>query len=125
MGKQLKNYVAFLSYKSEDVLFVRAVAERLLSFGLRVWFAEYHILLKNYDLFQAEIDTALACSEFLVCFTNDAYIASPYCRHEIETFVKSSSREGRVIEIQYPPEHQPHATYSWLARCSFDHLAIN
>jgi len=118
MGKQLKKYAAFLSYKSEDVFFVRAVAERLLSFGLRVWFAEYHILLKNYDLFKAEIDTALTCSEFLVCFTNDAYIASQYCRYEIETFIKFSSHKDRVIEIQYPPEHQPHTTYPWLAQCS-------
>lgn len=44
-------YDAFITYKSEDADLVRNVADQLIASGIRVWFAEYQVLLQNYDQF--------------------------------------------------------------------------
>jgi hypothetical protein len=45
----------FISYKSDDAEAVRHTVEVLIGNGLKVWFAEYEVLIKNYDNFDREI----------------------------------------------------------------------
>jgi hypothetical protein len=88
----------FLSYKSEDANLVRQVAECLVSNGCSVWFAEYEILLPNYDAFQAAIDNGLENCNFGILFTNPRYWDSIYCKHEAEWLRKNLNPE-KVLDI--------------------------
>lgn len=104
----------FISYKSEDVALARAVADHFLSLGVRVWFAEYQVLLQNYSRFQKAIDYGLRNSGAAILFTNNRYINSPYCRHEVEQLLKRLPPE-KIFEIMIPYEDQPHSHYRSLA----------
>ena len=79
-----KIFNLFLSYKSEDVAIVRRHADRLLANGFTVWFAEYMILLQNYDEFENAINRGLRQSDFGFIFTNDRYFNSEWCLHELK-----------------------------------------
>ena len=46
----------FISYKSKDVEIARKIAGRLITSGIRVWFAGYQILLTGREYFQQAID---------------------------------------------------------------------
>lgn len=73
----------FISYKSEDANRVRPVAELLISQGIRVWFAEYQVLLSNYANFQEAIDAGIDGATYGLVFSNDRWAGSPYCEKEI------------------------------------------
>jgi len=123
----------FLSYKSNDAHFVRAVADRLISAGLRVWFAEYTIpLLDQKELLamddddrdewlQSIIGSGIVRSRFGVVFTNDLYVnktRSPYCRYELGQLLSSHGEDsGRLVEVHLPKEAGPHRFKPELARC--------
>jgi hypothetical protein len=80
----------FLSYKSEDSDLVRTVAEWLISAGLRVWFAEYQILLHDRDQFQKHIDIGVAKSKWGIAFTNPTYIDSEHCQNELKSLASTT-----------------------------------
>ncbi len=88
----------FLSYKSEDANLVRQVAECLVSNGFSVWFAEYEILLSNYEAFQAAVDNGLENCKFGMLFTNPRYWDSSHCKHEAERLRKNLNPE-MVLDI--------------------------
>lgn len=112
-----KVYDFFMSYKSEDVAAVRHVAEHLIAEGLNVWFAEYTILLSDRQGFQDFVDKGIRQSRYGVCFTNDRYVSSPYCRIEIEQMLDPAiCGPENLIEIRLPSEPLPHRKYPQLAR---------
>ncbi|MBN1394186.1 MAG: toll/interleukin-1 receptor domain-containing protein [Pirellulales bacterium] len=108
----------FLSYKSEDVAVVRMVAEQMRASGLRVWFAEYDVLLKDREQFRGAIENAIQGSRFGVCFTNDRFIQSAYCSWEVELLLKRLGAE-RIVEIALPRQPLPHRLFPDLlaAKC--------
>ena len=111
-----KTYEVFLSYKSQNVHLVRCVADAMIASGLRVWFAEYTILLVARDQFERFIRDGIAQSQRGVCFTNDRFVSSPYCRSELEQLLKLSELDPcHVIEVTIPKEAEPHARYPQLA----------
>lgn len=63
----------FISYHSEDANVVRRIAERLILGGYRVWFAEYRVLLANYEDFEDEIVQGIKHSSFALLFTTPKY----------------------------------------------------
>ena len=88
----------FLSYKSEDADVARQVAECLVSNGFSVWFAEYEILLPDYDVFQAAVDNGLKNCTFGLLFTNPRYWASRHCQQEA-AWLRENLTSERVIDI--------------------------
>ncbi len=121
-----KVYDFFMSYKSEDVATVRHVAEHLIAEGLNVWFAEYTILLSDRQRFQDFVDKGICQSRYGVCFTNDRYIGSPYCRIEIEQLLDPAiCGPENLIEIRLPSEPLPHRKYPQLADSpSLEYLSV-
>lgn len=122
-----KRYDVFLSYKSEDVHLVRRIAEALLANQYTVWFAEYQVLLQNYDQFQGVIDSGIRASCHGICFTNDRYVDSPYCRREIEQLLAPNNcGPNKILEIMLPHEAGPHDRYPDLSRAlSIEHRFIH
>jgi hypothetical protein len=92
----------FLSYKSQDAMLVREVADRLLAAGVRVWFAEYYVRLSTL-LFPLALYRGLLGSRWGVLFTNDRYAQARWCQREVKWLLW---RRGprHVLEIQIPRE---------------------
>jgi hypothetical protein len=107
-------YDVFISYKSEDVVLARQIADSLLSAGRRVWFAEYQVLLHRRDRFSHAIQEGIANARFGIALTNDRWAASPHCRFEMEALLKAMGA-GRVLEIRVPREPMPHRQHPLLA----------
>ena len=93
-------YDVFLSYRSEDVALVRLVAERLMSLNIRVWFAEYQILLHARHRFQAAIDRAVPASRWFAAFTRPTYYQSQHCMSELELARNTASLNGRMLNLK-------------------------
>lgn len=108
-------YDVFISYKSSNASEVRAVAEKLIAKGLRVWFAEYQVLLENYDNFQDAIDAGIDASRYGLLFTNDQWVGSKYCRLEYER-LRSRLDASHILEVKMPPEEQPYRCYPELQK---------
>ncbi len=106
----------FISYKSEDVHTARLIADQLIASGLRVWFAEYQVLLQNYEEFQDAIDYGIRNSANGILFTNNRYIGSPYCRDEVEKLLAHLG-PGKLMEIMIPREDLPRRHYPDLENC--------
>jgi hypothetical protein len=113
-GNRRDQYDLFISYKSDDVHLVRPVAERLLASGVRVWFAEYEILLIQRNAWARAVAGGIRKSRYAVCFTNDTFARSPDCREELEHVLACKAGEN-IIEIQCPPEALTHREYPKLA----------
>jgi hypothetical protein len=97
----------FISYKSENANAVREVADALIAGGLKVWFAEYQILLGNYADFEAAIRRGIESSRYALVFTNDLWAASPYCQLEID-HILAQHGAGRLLEVFIPRDPGPH-----------------
>jgi len=111
-----KTFDIFVSYKSEDVPVVRQVADQMIASGLRVWFAEYTVLLTGREQFQEYIDAGIGQSRYGVCFTNDRFIGSEYCRREMEQLLDPANcGPENVVEVRIPSEPLPHREYPELA----------
>lgn len=65
----------FVSYKSQDADLARKVVEQLTAAGIKVWFAEYQILLARRDEFGECIRHGLQSSARGILFVSDAYLA--------------------------------------------------
>ena len=115
MASQVQSIDVFVSYKSENANVVRPIAEALLAEGVSVWFAEYEILLQNYDQFQPAIDSAIARSDFFLLFSNDKWADSEYCQLELEQFLARDPTASRIIEICVPREQRTHERYPALS----------
>ncbi len=120
-------YDVFVSYKSEDIHLVRRISEGLIANGFQVWFAEYEVLLQNYTQFQNAIDNGIQNSRYGVCFTNDRYVESKYCRNEIEQLLnRSKCGPVNLIEVMVPSEPRTRERYSELSNApSIEHRFID
>lgn len=106
----------FLSYKTEDVTVVRQIAEQLIARDIAVWFAEYAIPIGERSTFQESIDAGIRGSKYGVCFTNNRYADSPYCRRELQQLLDpTTGGSKRVIEFRFPTEARPHKVFPQLA----------
>lgn len=107
----------FLSYKSQDVSVVRRVGDLLIAAGVRVWFAEYFVLLTKRSRFSEAIDAGMRHSRYGVAFTSDRYIGSKWCRHELEYLLDPArGGAGRVLEIRMRDESETHRQFPALAQ---------
>jgi hypothetical protein len=104
----------FISYKSEDTPLVRQIAERLMASGVKVWLADYHVLLRNWERFQEAINHGIDHSHRALVFTNNGWAGSSYCREEADRILKRIS-PSRIVEIMVPRENKPHELYPKLA----------
>jgi hypothetical protein len=87
----------FVSYKSDDVEFVRPVCERLLAEGYHPWLNEYHVPYDRVDDFQWLINYAIDTAAWGVLFASDRYAFSPYCNIEVERLLRRLPPERIVV----------------------------
>lgn len=99
-----KEYDVFVSYRSEDIHIVRPIAEHMMAAGLKVWFAEYKILLAGREHFEKAIAYGIANCSYGLCFTNDRYASSIHCKKELHLLLITLGPD-RIVEIRCP--HQP------------------
>jgi hypothetical protein len=106
---RLDEYDAFLSYKSEDVDIVRKVADRLIASGLKVWFAEYVVLLQERDKFEAAIAYGTANSKCGVIFTSDLFRTNAtYTGDEVRRLLESRTKRGTTcLRVKLHPDAAP------------------
>ncbi|MGZ4353368.1 MAG: toll/interleukin-1 receptor domain-containing protein, partial [Gaiellaceae bacterium] len=107
-------YDAFISYKSVDVRVARELADQLIASGRRVWFAEYEILLSNFDEFQQSVLEGLRRSKRAIAITSDLYTQSQYCAVELATLMERVG-PGRILEVRLPGEHESHRLFPELS----------
>jgi tetratricopeptide (TPR) repeat protein len=102
-------YDVFISYKSEDVNLARLVADQLIASDIKVWFAEYQVLLQNYSEFQQAIDSGIHNSAYGIAFTNNRYSKSMYCCDEMKELLKKGA--SQVIEVKMQEEDEIHRKF--------------
>jgi hypothetical protein len=90
------------------------VAERLICSGIKVWFAEYNILLINYKEFDKAIKNGISSATHAIVFSNNSWAKSQHCNMEIDGLI-SHLELANIIEICVPVESQPHRKYPQLA----------
>jgi small GTP-binding protein len=91
---------AFLSYSSKDRDAVRAVAERLRSDGVRVWFDEREV--RAGDSWDSKTEEGLESSRVLVLFMSANAFGSDWVELERQTmrFRDPSNRERRFVAVR-------------------------
>jgi hypothetical protein len=119
------HYDVFISYKSQDVMTARQVAEQLIAVGVKTWFAEYQIpaaeQLKFRSASEEESKTlvsnalqgGLDASDSGLAFTNDRYAGSVYCNEELSHLLNRCG-PGRVFEVMIPAETGTHQRFPQL-----------
>ena len=125
-----KMYDFFVSYKVEDVFIVRQIVEQLIASGLKVWFAEYTILLSGRsetEMLNQAMDDGIEQAKFGICFTNNRYIQSLNCRHELTQLLdQKNCGPQNTIEIKLPDEPLPHQEFPQLVESpSIEYRDIN
>ncbi len=90
-------YDVFVSYRSGDAQIVRDIVESMIESGLKVWFAEYEIVIDNYDEFQLQIDQGIRKSNSLICFLGAGYFSSEHCLGELNGFVELSQNPLDIL----------------------------
>lgn len=98
-----KEYDVFVSYKSEDVIPARKLAESLLQNGQSVWMAEYEVLLTGQSAFQTAINEGLAASRNAIFFSNSRFAESAYCQMEVLLAMQLLGN-SEILEIRIPDE---------------------
>jgi hypothetical protein len=123
-----ESYNIFISYKSKDALTARHVAEQLIASNIKVWFAEYELLVKDQIkylkankherkiLIEEDILEGIKSSPYGLAFTNDLYADSSYCRTEIKNLI-SKCNPGYLLEVMIPKCQKPHSEFKELAKC--------
>lgn len=100
-----KAYDFYISYKSENVEVVRAIAELLIANHLKVWFSEYSLDRKTYlgtdEMMRDAILAGISQSKYAICFTNEAYFSSAWCRMELNRFLECLDSD-HIIQISVP-----------------------
>jgi len=108
-----KVYDFFISYKSKNVDVARKLCDQMIASGLRVWFAEYQILLKDREKFQEAIDRGIRECKYGLALTNDDYAGSIYCEKEMVQMLKYCGIDN-ILEIKIPKEPATHNKYGAL-----------
>src|SRR5436309_12430237 len=87
----------FISYKSDDVGFVRPICERLLAEGYAPWFNEYHVPYDRVGEFQRFINRGIDESTWGLLFVNNGFALSPFCNIEVERLLRRLPIEQLII----------------------------
>lgn len=98
-----EKYDFFISYKSENANSVRQIVEILILNNLKVWFAEYQILLANYHEFESHVIDGIVQSEYALIFTNNLWTKSKYCQDEFQHIINNITIDN-ILEVQIPKE---------------------
>ena len=119
-------YDAFISYRSGDAQIVRNVVESMMASGLKVWFAEYEIVIDNYDEFQLHIDQGVKESKCLICFLGKGYFSSDHCLGELECFTELARNPANILCIDLDErEKEKSLAYQSLANVPRHHFNNN
>jgi len=118
LKSKTKTHDVFISYKSEDAAKARYMAEMLMNAGLKVWMAEYSILLVGRKSFQEKINRGIAFSRKAIFLTNSKYAESLYCRIEVLLALELIGNQRDVVEVMIPNE-------SHALRLMFDSLGVH
>jgi len=106
----VKKFDFFISYKSQNVQIARKIADQMIADGMRVWFAEYQILLEKREDFLFAIERGLSQSEYGIAITNNNYIQSECCKYELENLLRNCGSK-KIIEVMMPKENEPHCVF--------------
>jgi hypothetical protein len=112
--KRFGGYDVFISYRSLDAHSAREIADQLIASGIRVWFAEYQILLTNWDQFEEALLEGIRRSAFGLAITNDRYAESEHCRLEMAKLIERIG-PGRVLEVRLPDEDETRRVFPALS----------
>lgn len=98
-ARRAPRYGMFVSYRSIDAPLARELADLLSSAGVRVWFAEYEILLSGRERFARAIDRGVRESVAAIAVTSEEYFASEHCMREMEGLARTVGTE-RILEVR-------------------------
>ena len=108
----------FISYKTEDANIARGIAERLLSNGIQVWFAEYEIMLEEYFVDDIETEKAIAkgaqTSTHAILLTNNRWVKAHWCQFEMQKLTENLRSIDKIVEVCIPREDEPHRKFNIL-----------
>src|ERR1044072_8495735 len=85
----------FISYASEDKVFVRPLAVALRKLGVRVWFDEFEIELG--DSLSRKIDKGLAVSRFGLVLLSPDFLEKAWTNYEFRGLISKEMIRGKVI----------------------------
>lgn len=120
----ISNECFFISYKSENVIVARNLAEGLMILGYRVWFAEYRILNEKFFNFEGELSKGVKEATKAICIVNEEYSKSTYCvDHELKPLLESEgvgpenifmiTTQDEPIQNDQFPTFEPAAKVVW------------
>jgi len=90
-------FSVFISYASEDLMFVQNLRDALQREGVWCWFAPD--ALRGGDFFKARIDNAIRqCDKLLVIFSRSA-LASPWVKYEVELARQKERKQKTAVII--------------------------
>ena len=103
-------YHVFVSYRSTDARFAKAIVERLEGAGLRVFFAPAEI--QPGDHLTESLSRALDASRAAVVLVSKAWLASDWCRTELDALVHRSVRDKtfRLVPVRLDDSELPALT---------------
>lgn len=102
----------FISYKSENIVIARFVADLLTSCKCSVWFAEYRILISNRDKFQQEIDRGIIRARKGIFISNDKFLTSEYTQYELGQLLKPENcGPEKIVEIKTCDASEVHSKF--------------
>jgi hypothetical protein len=100
-----KDYDFFFSYKSETIEVVRPLAELLIASQYKVWFSEYsldfNVYLSTEEAWRRAALAGISKSKFAICFTNEAYFSSEWCRAELNSIIDCLDSD-HILQIPLP-----------------------
>lgn len=92
-----RTYNIFLSYSHRDREFADRLHADLVSEGLTVWRDEQELIVGQYLV--EEINKAIVESSLAVCLVSQAYIESPWCRHEARVKLGDEVAQDEVLVL--------------------------
>jgi hypothetical protein len=99
----------FLSYKSDDAILVRFLAEQMMAQGINVWFNEYRIVLRGWDEdFEQGLKAGVATCRRAAFFTNEKWTKSQWCVNAEAIPLLARLAKDDCIEVGIPPHPAPH-----------------
>jgi len=114
-----------ISYRATQSMFVRQVADQLISAGCDLWFAEYVTfdwqLRQNDAWLQSRIAEGTEQCEWGVVFASEDYLASDHCRFELD---RLSARLGpqRLLQVSLDGTRLERLHQSETIQCSADEV---
>lgn len=96
-GPEIDSFDLFISYKVENALIARRVADKIIAAGLIPWFDEYQTIFTK-DLDEA-IKSGIEKSKYCLVLTDELYYLSEKCRYELERILDTHSPE-KILHVK-------------------------